>query len=282
MRKGPYYTAHFNEGPEGSPAGRPTQPRTDFLSALGRSVRARRLASGYTLAELAARAGVSARFLVQLEAGQGNISVSRLQDVAEAMHSSAATLLSSSNFQHPRAVVEEGKRSAIALVGLRGAGKTAVGQEMARRLGMPFYELDAIIADDAGMSLSTIFDVHGEAYFRKIERFAVNTLLPLHESARNVVVATSGSIVTDAETWTMLRERATTIWLKARPRDHWARVVAQGDGRPMAGHPSAMEELRALFAARKRLYQMADHVVDTSRLSLEQAVERALSCVKGA
>ncbi len=240
-----------------------------LLSALGGAVRARRARAGLTLRALAQKARVSERFLVQLETGQGNISVARLADVAEALGTTAAELLAADvRRTSPRA-----ERRVIALLGLRGAGKTSLGEMVAKRLKVPFVELDALVAQEAGMSIPVIFEMHGEAYFRKLER---RTLRKFLDSTPAAVLATGGSIVTDAETFSLLRRRALTVWLRAQPRDHWTRVVAQGDLRPMKGRTDAMAELSSLLKARKSLYAQADRIVDTSGVSLAEAARRVL------
>lgn len=241
-------------------------PRERLLRDLGAAVRARRSELGLTMRALAKAAGVSERFLVQLEAGEGNISVARLEDVAEGLGTTGAELLSSA---------ARGERSAapppiVALVGLRGAGKSSIGAAVAERLGVPFVELDELIVREAQMTLSTIFEIHGERYYRGIEREVLRRLLA---AGKPMVIATGGSIVTDAETWGLLRSRARTIWLKATPHDHWARVVAQGDVRPMRDRPRAMNELHALLTRRQPLYEMADEVVDTAGRPPEAVIE---------
>lgn len=245
--------------------------RSALLHALGSAVRARRTERGMTLRVLARRASVSERFLVQLETGEGNISVARLQDVAEALDTSAAELLAA----HEPATAPV--RGIVSLVGLRGAGKTTVGAAVAKKLGVAFVELDALVAREAGMALSTIFEMHGEAYFRKVERDALRKFLDANDAA---VLATGGSIVTSPETFELLRHRTTTVWLKARAHDHWDRVVQQGDVRPMKNRANAMSELQALLRARKPLYAQAEHIVDTSAMSIEDATRRIVAAVK--
>jgi XRE family aerobic/anaerobic benzoate catabolism transcriptional regulator len=164
----------------------------------------------------------------------------------------------------------------LAHIGLRGAGKSTVGSRVADRLGVPFVELDALVAREAGMSLATMFEMHGEGYFRRAERDALRRFV---KRSRDVVLATGGSIVTDTETFTFLRQHATTVWLKATPRDHWDRVVAQGDVRPMQDRPAAMLELKQLLESRGPLYERADHVVNTSAISLDQTVARVVDLV---
>jgi XRE family aerobic/anaerobic benzoate catabolism transcriptional regulator len=233
-------------------------PRERLLRDLGAAVRARRTELGLTMRVLAKKAGVSERFLVQLEAGDGNISVARLEDVAEGLGTTGAELLATAA---RGTKVSADARALLALVGLRGAGKSSVGARVAQALGVPFVELDELIVREAQMTLSTIFEIHGERYYRGIEREVLRRLLA---SGRPMVLATGGSIVTDAETWGLLRSRARTVWLKAAPEEHWSRVVAQGDVRPMRDRPRAMNELQALLTRRQPLYEMADEVVDTS------------------
>jgi XRE family transcriptional regulator, aerobic/anaerobic benzoate catabolism transcriptional regulator len=241
--------------------------RGAVLRALAAAVRAKRAESGLTLRALAELAGVSERFLVQLESGEGNISVARLYDVADALDTSPAELLGAPGAL-PRAPA---RRKVVALLGVRGAGKSAIGQLVARRMKVPFVELDALVAKEAGMSLPTLFEIHGEEYFRKVERQVLRHLL---ESGQAAVVATGGSLVTDPETYALLRKRAVTVWLKAEADQHWRRVVAQGDLRPMKDRSNAMNELRALLKKRTPLYSQADHVVDTSGVDLEEAARR--------
>jgi XRE family aerobic/anaerobic benzoate catabolism transcriptional regulator len=223
----------------------------DILKTLARRVRAVRVQRGWTIRELAEQSGVSLRFLVQLEAGEGNISVRRLAELAEALKLSPADLLSPGDVT-PRMV---------ALLGLRGAGKTTIGRQLARRLRVRFLELDRQIEKAANMSLSEVFALYGEQHYRRLER---DTLAALLAEPRDMVLATGGGLVAAPETFAMLKTAATTIWLRASPEDHWNRVVRQGDRRPMANHPQAMADLRALLAAREPLYATADHTVDTS------------------
>jgi XRE family aerobic/anaerobic benzoate catabolism transcriptional regulator len=250
------------------------------LHALGAAVRARRAEHGLTQRDLAKRAGVSERFLAQLETGEGNISVARLQDLAEALRTTAAELLAAGAQLVPgpggRAGRAPAMRGVVSLLGVRGAGKSTLGPEVARRLGVPFVELDALVAREAGMPLATIFEMHGEAYFRRLERDVLRTFLDANEAA---VIATGGSIVTAPETFDLLRRRTVTVWLKARARDHWDRVVRQGDVRPMRNRANAMSELRTLLETRRSLYAMAEHVVDTSNATQEEATLRIVAAV---
>lgn len=233
----------------------------DILAALGRRARAQRLARGWTLREIAERSGVSPRFLVQLEAGEGNISIRRLAEVARALDLTPAALLSPT---------ESPSSPVIALLGLRGAGKTTIGRRLAKRRRVPFVELDKRIEQAADLSLGELFTLHGEDYYRKLEREVLQDVLA---DAKPMVLATGGGLVASPDTFATLRRSATTVWLRASPEDHWNRVVRQGDRRPMADHPQAMADLRSLLAAREPLYALADHTVDTSGATVDKVIE---------
>ena len=233
---------------------------TEILELVGQQVRAARAARHWTIRELAERSGVSVRFLVQLEAGRGNISVKRLADLAGAFNIPTADLL---NDHAPDA------RRVVALLGLRGAGKTTIGKQLARRLRVPFVELDRRIEKAANMSLAELFSLYGEDYYRRLERETLATVLA---EKRPMVLATGGGIVASPETYGLLKKSAVTVWLRAEPEDHWNRVVSQGDRRPMADHPQAMAGLRALLTAREPLYAAAEHTVDTSGRPVEKIV----------
>ena len=227
-------------------------------------MRAARLDRGHTLKELSARTGVSARFLAELEAGRGNISVGRLHDLAAGLGTSARTLLEGEERASAR------RSPVVALLGLRGAGKSTIGKRLARTLRVPFVELDAKVEEAAGLSLAEVFELHGESFYRRLEREALKRELA---DGKPVVLATGGSLVNDDETFALLRAQATTVWLQASPESHWQRVVAQGDRRPMRDRANAMNELRTLLRARTERYARAELVVDTDALGIEGAVK---------
>lgn len=239
-----------------------------LLDALGRRVRQRRLRESLTLRALATRAGISPRFLMDVEAGRGNISVRRLAAVADALGVELAELLASPGADNARPIV--------ALLGLRGAGKTSVGRRLARRLKVPFLELDTVIAERAGLALGEVFSLYGEDYYRRLER---DVLADLLEAAQPSVIAVGGGLVTASDTFALLRRHAVTVWLRARPVDYWNRVVKQGDQRPMKEHPQAREALRDLIARRDPLYRQADLTVDTAGLTVARTVNRVAAAL---
>jgi XRE family aerobic/anaerobic benzoate catabolism transcriptional regulator len=242
----------------------------DLLQALGARVRQLRNERGVSLRVLAGESGVSERFLSDLEAGRGNISVRRLGQVAGALGRSAGALLAEAEGQR------KGRPLRVSLLGLRGAGKSTVGPRLASRLQLPFFELDGLVEARAGLSLSEIFALHGEDYYRRLELDVLRAFLAERTS---FVLATGGGIVAHAEAYRVLAAQTETVWLAADPDDHWNRVVSQGDVRPMAANPGARAELRRLLRDREPLYRRAKIRVDTTRLGIAgsvDAVERAL------
>ncbi len=234
------------------------------LGDLGVRVRRLREERRWSRADLADRSGLSVRFLARIESGEGNISVLRLADLAAALGTTADALV------RPR--VEPGR--IVTLVGMRGAGKSTVGPILARDLGVPFVEVESAIFEVSGLPLDQLFELHGEAYYRRLER---ETLARIVAGGGPAVVAAAGGVVNDPETWRMLLDRSTVVWLHARPEDHWRRVIAQGDRRPMADNPDAMGELRAMLAAREPLYRQSHVVVDTSGRTAEEVAQSIAS-----
>ena len=237
---------------------------TLYLSRLGERVRGWRTEQGLTRKALSAASGVSERYLAQLEAGQGNISVLLLRKVARAMGVSIERLVRE----------EEGNLDRIALLGLRGAGKSTLGARLARERNVPFIELDREIEQEAGAKLGEVFAMYGQDAFRRFERRALERVLAQNERA---VIATGGSLVTDPANFQLVREHCFCVWLKASPEEHMNRVVAQGDMRPfegkMRGRSTALDEIRQLLADRDPLYARADLTIDTSGKSPKESLQ---------
>jgi XRE family aerobic/anaerobic benzoate catabolism transcriptional regulator len=247
---------------------RPADCGEQLLARLGTRVRSARLARHWSLRQLAQRTELSERFLGEVEAGRANISVRNLAHVAAALDTSPAKLLAEGA---PRAVPP-----VVALLGMRGAGKSSIGQRLARRFKVPFVELDRQVEDTAGLRLGEIFATRGEGYYRMLERRVLQRVL---DEGRRCVLAVGGGLVTDAQTWSLLRTRAFTMWLRAEPQDHMQRVLAQGDHRPMVGRPAAMHELERLLREREPLYALADVTIDTSREGFAGALKAALNAL---
>jgi XRE family aerobic/anaerobic benzoate catabolism transcriptional regulator len=237
---------------------------TQWLLALGEQVREARARLGMTRRALATASGISERYLALLETGHGNISVLLLLRVATALGLPLGDL-----FRAPQER-PAGKRRRIALIGLRGAGKSTLGEQLAQTLDMPFVELDREIEREAGTSLSEIFLLYGQEGYRRYEKRCLEAVIAQHE---RVVIATGGSLVSEPATFNLLLTSCTTIWLKAQPEEHMARVIAQGDTRPMAGNREAMRDLVRILDGRKTLYGKADITVDTAAKSIHKSLQ---------
>ncbi|HLX81012.1 MAG TPA: helix-turn-helix transcriptional regulator [Burkholderiales bacterium] len=248
----------------------PAQQEAAYLSRLGDRVRAWRTEHGMTRKALAAASGVSERYLAQLESGQGNISVLLLRRLAQAMNVAVETLVRENSGQ-------DAARRSIALLGLRGAGKSTLGAKLAAALDMPFVELDREVEREAGCRLGEVFAMYGQEAFRRFERRALERVLRAHEAA---VIAAGGSLVTDPDTYRLLLDNCHTVWLKAKPEEHMNRVIAQGDMRPFKGRSAALEEIRKLLADRDRLYSRADVTIETSGRSLKSSLDELKAKVK--
>jgi len=250
------------------------QQESAYLAQLGERVRAWRNSHGMTRKALAVASGVSERYLAQLEAGQGNISVLLLRKLAQAMRVSVESLVREGAEQDPA-------RRRIALLGLRGAGKSTLGARLAAALAVPFVELDSEVEREAGSKLGEVFAMYGQEAFRRFERRALERILRTHESA---VIAAGGSLVTDPDTYRLLLDNCHTVWLKAKPEEHMSRVIAQGDMRPfegkMRGRSAALDEIRKLLADRDRLYCRADVALETSGKSLKSSLDELKARVK--
>ena len=275
-----------------------------FLSALGERVRQLRARRGMTRRILARDSGVSERYLAQLEGGQGNASLLILRQLAGALDVPLEALvadtpeppveltqaiallrgLTPEQLGEARALLLKafgdgeaaGRAGRIALIGLRGAGKTTLGGALAERLGVPFVELDREIERESGVSLGTIFDFYGQAGFRRMERRCLERVIEQHP---RFVLAAGGSIVSEQSTFERLLAACWTVWLKAAPAEHMARVVAQGDMRPMAGNPESMADLQRILSGREPLYRRADAELDTSGKKVEQSLDALLDAL---
>jgi XRE family aerobic/anaerobic benzoate catabolism transcriptional regulator len=269
-----------------------------YLHALGEHIRDLRVRRGMTRAILARDSGVSVRYLAQLESGDGNISILRLRQVAQAMaipleeiirvgpeQAAELTLLAQflarlSPGQLAEAGIllrgafeKSGRRQRIALVGLRGAGKTSLGKMLAEHLKVPFIELDKVIEQTAGMPLSEVFSLYGQSAYRRYERRSLESITQTHE---RFVLSTGGSISTEPATFDELLSTCYTIWLKASPAEHMDRVVAQGDRRPMGDNGEAMQDLERILVGREPMYRKADATVNTSGLDIGQSLTELL------
>ena len=235
------------------------QQEDAYLARLGERVRAWRTEHGMSRKRLAIASGVSERYLAQLEVGQGNMSVLLLRKVARAMGVAVERLVRE----------DDTVQKPIALIGLRGAGKSTLGAKLAASVSLPFVELDREVEKEAGAPLAEVFAMYGQDAFRRFERRALERVLAEQPRA---VIATGGSLVTDPGTYELLLERCRCVWLKATAQEHMARVLAQGDTRPFKGRSAALDEIRKLLADRDRLYGRAGAVVDTSGKSARQAL----------
>jgi XRE family aerobic/anaerobic benzoate catabolism transcriptional regulator len=275
-----------------------------FLAAVGREVRRHRAKRGMTRRQLAEASETSERYLAQIESGVGNPSVSVLRAIALALDLPTSALLPEAGArtaelgtildllaQVPerelaplakeiaarvvsRAGADRARR--IALVGLRGAGKSTLGRMLAQHLGWPFIELDRRVEEEYGASIPDLIEMAGTATFRRHERNALERVIAEHDAA---IITTAGGIVSNPETYAVLLRRAHTVWIKARPEEHMSRVMAQGDFRPMAQNRQAMADLVAILEARRADYARAEADVDTSGDAVEQSFAKLLRIV---
>jgi len=286
-------------------ARRRVKPAASPLKLLGDRVKQARARRGMTRKQLARDSGVSERYLAQIESGHGNISVLVLRQLAQALNISVDRLLSegpepSVEFVH---IVEflrrlpfddmrlarqmllhqfggvdpAARHRRIALIGLRGAGKSSLGAALAERLEMPFLELDRMIEQESGLTLNLIFDFRGQAGFRELERQCLENVLQRYPC---FVLATGGSLVSEPGTFERLLSSCFTVWLRTSPEEHMQRVIAQGDMRPMANNRNAMSDLKRILVEREALYSKADIQVNTAGLTLEKSVERLIQALR--
>jgi XRE family aerobic/anaerobic benzoate catabolism transcriptional regulator len=274
-----------------------TDPESGFLEQLGQRVRTMRSLRGMSRKVLAKVSGISERYIAQLESGKGNVSIVLLRRVSNAMGAHLEDLIPSGDPAPDWQVIRDLLRKAtpsqiaqakdvlagqgaaaqrssfagIALIGLRGAGKSTLGKLLAKRIGWDFVELNKEIEKQNGLSVAEIIALYGQEGFRRMEQTALNQLLARKEL---MVLATGGGIVSEALTFELILSSFYTIWLKAEPEEHMARVRRQGDLRPMADDRSAMAELRNILVSREPLYARASAVVDTAGLSVDAAAAR--------
>ncbi len=277
-----------------------------FASDVGRLVRHGRAKRGITRRQLAGDSGISERYLAQIESGQGNPSVIVLKAIADAFEMPVADLLPADGARsaamsgiaemlgrlprsewpsiadmieqriHDNAAADRARR--IALVGLRGAGKSTLGRMLADKLGYPFVELNRVVEQEYGASVSLLIEMSGVNTFRRYERKCLERVLADND---RIVIATAGGIVASAETYALLLRRAHTVWVQAKPQEHMSRVMEQGDFRPMAENREAMADLVAILEARRADYAQAEAELDTSGEKIDKSADRLFKLVQG-
>jgi XRE family transcriptional regulator, aerobic/anaerobic benzoate catabolism transcriptional regulator len=303
-----YYNAYVSNEPMSAPANTNSKvgslhrttsiPDGDFLLFLGKRVRQLRNVRGASRKMVAEEADVSERHLAQLEAGEGNVSIVLLRRIAAALNVSLVELFAAEakepaekqmiqqflerlpNHRVEEVVLrlmrdfspgEKARRQRIALIGLRGAGKSTLGAKLAEERVMPFIETDREIERDAGMPLAEIFALYGQSGYRAIEKRTLERVLNENERA---VLSVGGGVVSEKETFDFLLSHCYTVWIKAQPEEYMRRVMAQGDFRAMAGNDHAIEDLRRILEAREPLYRQADMELDTSDSSAEESFSK--------
>lgn len=275
-----------------------TDSNSDLLRVLGDRVRQARARRGMTRKLLARDSGVSERYLAQIETGQGNISILLLLQIARALDLPVQELvregpeppvdlahtvellrrLPGEELREARQLLLQrfggvdsaSRRNRIALIGLRGAGKSTLGALLGKRLEVPFLELDRIIEQESGVAIGAIFDLYGQGGFRRLELQCLEQVLELYP---RFVLSTGGSLVSEAATFERLLATCFTVWLRTSPQEHMQRVIAQGDMRPMANDREAMADLERILSGREPFYSKADVTVDTSGHPVEESLE---------
>lgn len=274
-----------------------------YIAAIGERVRGMRARRGMTRKQLAQHSGVSERYLAQLEGAKANISIAVLWQIAEAMdvtphdllpgderpsitlnplrqfierltpeQEQAAHALLLKHFAHP-----EGPVRGVALIGLRGAGKSTLGQRLAEAVGVPFIRLVDVVESLGGMSISELFSLGGQKAYRRLERDALRHVLDNYETS---VIEAGGSLVSEQETYAELLGSFYTVWVRATPEEHMSRVVVQGDLRPVQASPEAMDDLKRILAERESDYRAAHHTLDTSGRSVEACLEELMGMAR--
>ncbi len=287
-------------------AAEPTLPEKDpFLIALGERVRLLRARRGLTRKALAQLAEVSERHVANVETGVGNASIQFMRQLCTVLNCSLAEMTGDETASSPdwlmireilrgrsdedlaraRTVLGElfdtpaselTRRQRIALIGLRGAGKSSLGRRLAEQLGVPFIELSGQIELLAGCTIAEIHALYGQTAYRRYEQRALEEVIRTHARA---VIATPGGIVSEPGTFNLLLTHCYTVWLKASPEEHMKRVLAQGDRRPMSGNREAMDDLKRILESRAQFYSKADKTVDTSDMPAQLAFSRLLEQV---
>ena len=295
-----------------SPPAPPQLSGEQFLLALGGRVRELRNRRGMTRKTLAHESDVSERHLAQLESGEGNISILLLRRIAAVLSVSLEELFAANHHNNPHDPGSSQKQTIlrfierlpshrleeaaarllrdfgpeqnlrlarIALIGLRGAGKSTLGSKLAAERNVPFIELDHEIEKDTGMPLAEIFSLYGQSGYRAIEKRTLERVLRANDRA---VISVGGGIVSEKETYDYLLVHCYTVWLKAQPEEHMSRVIAQGDFRVMAGNDRAMEDLRGILESREPLYRKADATVDTSNEPVDESFAKLKAALEAA
>lgn len=274
----------------------------DLIARVGERVRRARDRKGITRRVLSEKSGVSPRYLAQLEAGEGNISIGLLQKVAHALDHKiewlvgdddpwtsdalrVADLFRTADTATQKAVlvalapepVAQSRAHRICLVGLRGAGKSTLGRRAGRALDVPFVELNREIEDQAGMPVDEVMAFYGQEGYRRLEAQALSRVIATHDT---MILAVAGGIVAEPETYNRLLTHFHTIWVKATPAEHMARVREQGDERPMAGNPEAMEQLKSILTSREALYDKALESLDTSGKTEDESLSELTGLIR--
>ncbi len=278
------------------------QAVTELQARVGQRVRKAREDKGLPRRALSEMSGVSQRYLAQLESGQGNISIALLLRVAGALNLSLEQLVSQSTDEgtdefpladlffkaNPKTQKQvqqllmpepfAPKREArIALIGLRGAGKTTLGKKLRKKLGLKFVELNMMIEEQSGMPVSEVLELYGQEGYRRLESRALQHVIDTRD---RLVLAVSGGIVAEPDTYELLLKHFHTVWLRASPAEHMERVRAQGDTRPMAGNPEAMERLKRILSAREGDYARATAQLDTSGAKTKESADALVKIIK--
>lgn len=271
----------------------------EMAHRLGQRVKRYRARRGMSRKVLACQSGVSERYLAQLESGQANVSFNILWSLAQCMGTSVAALIEDREEESPdlaqaRRLLESlspddqsaayrllrgrfaqtrASTGRVALIGLRGAGKTTLGRRLAEHYAVPFVRVTSLVEQGAGMDLAEIFLTLGQKGYRRLEFDALRNAVEQYPRA---VLETGGSLVSEPDTFELLLESCFTIWLQASPQEHMARVRAQGDLRPMEASQQAMDDLKAILDSRQSFYGRADAVLDTSGRSIEECAEELI------